>query len=192
MTDLAISEGSAQQARVAPITVDDRLTHPQPVMAEITDGPAISSIMLADAFSDTIPQAIALLLASYREGLRYDKTEQYALTSPPIPSKRGIDFLRLCWSLGSTGGSADVMFSADVILNRVLGVTLEQLIPDLSGLEAKNVDGHMLLLEGLPVMLRWWKDQSDGGLAYPVRLIKFTYVAHHPGQSGLLPKDCFR
>jgi mediator of RNA polymerase II transcription subunit 5 len=182
MTDLAISEGSAQQAQVAPLAVDDRLSRRQPVMAEITDGPAISSIMLADAFSDTIPQAIALLLASYREGVRYDKTEQYASTSPPIPSRSGIDFLKLCWSLGSTGGSVDVIFSADVILDRVLGVILEQVIPDLSGLGAKNVDGHILLLEHLPVMLRWWKDQSNGGLAYPVRPYRFSsHVTDHSG-----------
>ena len=171
MTDLAISEGSAQQAQAVPTTVDQlSLSRPQQVMAGMSDGPAISSIMLADAFSDAIPQAIALLLASYREGLRYDKTEQTTSTTPKIPSKRGRDLLKQCWSLVSLGSSSNVIFSADVILDRIMGVTLEQVIPDLSGLGAKNVDGQMLLLENLPSLLRWWKDQSDGGSNYPVRL----------------------
>ena len=156
MTDLAISEGSVQPvtAGLAPTTVQSR---PQAIDAGSSTGPEISSIKLPDAFNNVITQTISLLLASYRDRVGYDANAKYA-ANPPIPSQGLQKLMKLCWALGGTG---------EVILAQLLSIMLQQVIPDTNGLKAHNVDACMLLLEGLPVVLRWWKDQSDG-LAYPV------------------------
>jgi mediator of RNA polymerase II transcription subunit 5 len=161
MTDLAISEGSAQPVsaqELAPTTVQSR---PQAVDAGLSAGPEISSIKLSDAFNNVIPQTISLLLASYRDRVGCEANAKYA-ANPPIPSEGLQRTVKLCWALGSTG---------EVILEQLLTTMLQQVIPDANGLKAHNVDACMLLLEGLPDVLRWWKDQSDG-LAYPVCLPK--------------------
>jgi hypothetical protein len=120
-------------------------------------GPEISSIKLSDAFSNVIPQTTALLLASHRERVGYEANTRYA-ASPPVPSEGLQRFMKLCWALDST---------AEAILEQLLTRMVQQVIPDTNGLNAHNVDACLLLLEGLPVVLRWWKDQS-AGLAYPV------------------------
>jgi mediator of RNA polymerase II transcription subunit 5 len=161
MTDLAISEGSAQPltAGLAATTVQSR---PQAIDVGLSTGPEISSIKLSDAFSNVIPQTISMLLASYRERVGYEANTKYA-ANPSVPSEGLEKLMKLCWSLGSTG---------EVILEQLLTTMLQQVVPDTNGLGAHNVDACMLLLEGLPVVLRWWKDQSDG-LTYPVSNTKF-------------------
>ena len=160
MTDLAISEGSAQPvtAGLAPTTIQSR---PQAIDAGLSTGPEISSIKLSNAFSNVIPQTIALLLASYRDRVGYEANAKYA-ANPPVPSEGLQKLMKLCWALGGTG---------ELMMEQLLMTTLQQVIPDTNGLKAHNVDACMLLLEGLPVVLRWWKDQSNG-LAYPVSLPK--------------------
>jgi hypothetical protein len=160
MTDLAISEGSAQPltAGLAATTVQSR---PQAIDAGLSTGPEISSIKLSDAFSNVISQTIALLLASYRERDGYEGNANYA-ANPTVPSEGLEKLMKLCWALGGTG---------EVILEQLLTTMMQQVIPDTNGLNAHNVDACMLLLEGLPVVFRWWKDQSDG-LAYPVSTTK--------------------
>jgi mediator of RNA polymerase II transcription subunit 5 len=164
MTDLAISEGSAQPvtAGLAATTVQSR---PQAIDAGLSTGPEISCIRLSDAFSTVIPQMMALLLASYRDRVGYEVNTRYA-TNPPVPSEGLEKLMKLCWALGGTG---------EVILEQLLTTMVQQGIPDTNGLNAHNVDACMLLLEGLPVVLKWWKHQSDG-LAYPVSRTKSSVM----------------
>lgn len=160
MTDLAISEGSAQPVTSqgpASTTVQLR---PQAIDAGLSTGPEISSMKLSDTFSNVIPQTIGLLLASYRGRLGHEANTQYA-ANPPVPSGGLERLMKLCWALGSTG---------EVILEQLLTTILQQAVPDAGGLKGHNVDACMLLLEGLSVALRWWKGQSEG-LAYPVSVM---------------------
>ena len=102
-----------------------------------------------------------MLLASYRECVGCEANKKYA-GNPPGPSEGLERMTKLCQALGGTG---------EVVMEQLLTTMLHQIVPDANGLKAHNVVACMLLLEGLPVVLRWWKDQSDG-LAYPVSTTK--------------------
>lgn len=157
MTDLAISEGSAQPISAtgpAPIIMTQTS---QMVIDREPSGPELSSIRLSDAFSNVVPQTIALLLASYRERLEYDRNPQYA-NNPSLPSEDLQKLMKLCWALGES----------EEILEQLVGTILQQVLPDTHGLQAHNVDACRFLMDGLPTMLRWWRDQTDGLLSYPV------------------------
>jgi hypothetical protein len=106
-----------------------------------------------------------MLLASYRERVGNEANKKYAAT-PTVPSEGLEKLMKLCWALGGTG---------EVILEQLLTTMVKQVVPDTNGPNAHNVDACMLLLEGLPVVLRWWRDQSDG-LAYPVSRTKSSVM----------------
>jgi len=161
MTDLAISEGSAQPVSAQGLAAATVQSRPQAIDAGLSTGPEIGSIKLSDAFSNVIQQTIALILASYRERSEYEANAKYA-GNPPVPSEGLQRLMKLCQALGGTG---------EVIMEQLRTTMLHQIVPDANGLKAHNVDACLLLLEGLPVVLRRWKDQSDG-LAYPVSTTK--------------------
>ena len=167
MTDLAISEGSAQPGAASGSTGAIDQPRPQAGMAGISSGPDISNINLSDTFSNTTQQSIALLLASYRARFGYDRNTQYAANSA-VPSEGLQTYLKLCWALGASG---------EGILEQVVDTTLQQVLPDTYGLKKENVDSSLLLVEGLPVLLKWWKDHSDGRLSYPVSPFYFYIEA---------------
>jgi hypothetical protein len=158
MTDLAISEGSVPPVSAQGLAPTMLQPRPQTINAGTANGPEISSIRLSDAFGATVPQTIGLLLASYRDRIGSDKNAQYA-SNPPVPSKGLERLMTLCCALGSSG---------EEILEQLLTTVSQQVTPDATGLSGHSVDACMLLFEGAPVVLRWWKDQTDGRLPYPV------------------------
>lgn len=160
MTDLAISEGSAQPVSAQGLAPTSAQPQPQSQAIDpgILTGPEISSIKLSDAFRNTIPQAMSLLLASYRDQVGRETNTQYA-ANPPVPSEGLQRMMKLCWALAGTG---------EGVLGHLVEVMLQQILSDAYGPKGENVDASMLLLEGLPVLLKWWNEQTNAPLSYPV------------------------
>lgn len=166
MADLAISEGTQAQLQVQAQTQAVNPSAPNTILnaqkpgALETEGPRLSSIYPPDVYADTLPQALAVLLALYRQQRQYDRNPSYSST-PPRPPKGLLDILKVAWTLTTDG---------DRLLSDLLTVVVDQISGEAFGVDGKGVDGWVLLVEDIPTLLRRWKDQPGPKTQFPVSL----------------------
>jgi mediator of RNA polymerase II transcription subunit 5 len=158
MTDLAISEVTQAQAPVSASTAIDVPPGNGMDGASPLDGARLSSINPREIYTDSLPNALSMLLAAYRQQPRIDRNDSYSST-PPRPPKGLLDLLKLGWAISSNG---------EQLLSDLLSVILDQVSGDLSGMEGRNVDAWVLAVEDIPILVRRWKDQPGPKTPFPV------------------------
>jgi hypothetical protein len=174
MADLAISEGTQAQLQVQAQTqainpsAPSTLLNAQNSGALETKGPRLCSVYPPDVYADTLPQALAVLLASYRQQRQYDRNPSYSST-PPRPPKRLLDILKIAWPLTTDG---------DQLLSDLLSVVVDQISGEAFGVDGKGVDVWVLLVEDIPTLLRRWKDQPGPKTQFPVSLACATLATY--------------
>jgi mediator of RNA polymerase II transcription subunit 5 len=174
MADLAISEGTQAQLQSQAQTQAILPSGPkttgtaQSFGAPETKGPRLCSLYPPDVYADTQPQALAILLASYRQQRQYDRNPSYSST-PPRPPKGLLDILKVAWTLTTDG---------DRLLSDLLSVAVDQISGEAFGVDGKGVDGWVLLVEDLPTLLRRWKDQPGSKTQFPVSLARVMLLIY--------------
>lgn len=166
MMDLAMSDGEVQnQGFTNP-------TQMQPALASIQrqeglddsklNAAATDSQSLVEAMAKVRPHAVALLASQYRQTRARERLSAKVDTlQTPVPKPGMIKLLKLCWRIFDT--SEDML---EILLTTVISQAMGQ-TPGMKW-EGDYVDNLNLLHEELPVALKWWKDQPDCRLPYPV------------------------
>ena len=166
MMDLAMSDGAVQnQAFTNPIQAQPT-TVGKPRQEGGDDSTlhsaAMNSQSLYEAMSKVRPQAVALLGSHYRQTRSRERMDAKVDTlQTPVPKPGIIKLLKLCWR---------IFDSSETFLECLLATMISQAMGQRPGMkwEGGYVDNLTILLEELPVVLKWWKDQSECRLPYPV------------------------
>lgn len=166
--DLAISDGATQgfsnlgvQQPVAQIQPVSRQAHQGMVNgSEYTE---LDILQPQEAFSGILQHGVSLLLSSYRRNRSNERNPNYNTpsTQTTTPTPGMINLLKLCWRITN---------QSDLLLTVLLTTAIGQVVGQPPNLDGRDVDGFITLVEELPVALRWWRDEMDPLIPYPVSL----------------------
>lgn len=184
MMDLAVSDGVA---RTQATHEQQQRSHPVQQHA----GPdAIADITFAspgEMFVPVLSQAMALLVSNYRRNRnRSDLPDQSEI--PDGPNRGLVNLLRLSWRMCD---------QADTVLSTLVNAIVSQGVAEPPGLVASSLEAWMVLVADLPLVLTWWKKQSEARLPYPVSWLSLSVIicssfTHLLGEPRCCPAECIR
>ena len=163
MMDLAISDGATQnqvfpvEARVPPVAAKSQTSDIDDINSQSPQGD----------FAYMRPQAMALLVTNYHQSRARESRHMKDLAlETPMPHQGLIKLLKICWRIFE---NSEALLTT--LLTTMVGSAMGQSEEMRWRWDGSYVDRLIVLFEDLPVALRWWKDQSECSLPYPVKFI---------------------
>jgi len=155
MADLTISQDVAQLG----------ISSAPPDPVEISNITSVTPKSLTSSHSSPLlPQIFEFLLSYLLRSARWTRCPEYA-SEPPRPPDTHIKLLRLGPHIAS---------DPSTFLLHLIQTAVNDWGGTYKGGSPEGVPSWLFLTEGLPVLLRWWRDNSDPKWPFPVS------PAHHP------------